>query len=189
VHAVYRFCRFGCRGGAERERGYGGSLSDEPSFLYNATAGRIQEFLVCRDSSTVSCHLSLGYVCMLRIGNTGDAVSAIMSYRSISKREDCNKPSHQGRIQLQALWEANNGVKPQPLLEAQSSSSCGRCSRDENVRLPSLRLCPPRSCLMKHQHSTHTVAALIVSVLRVINGPRCDSFCVFACYSEVPLRL
>jgi hypothetical protein len=51
------------------------------------------------------------------------------------------------------------------------------------VRLPSLRLCPLRSCLMKHQHSTHTVAALIVSVSRAIDGPHCDSFWVFACYS------
>jgi hypothetical protein len=34
--------------GAERERGCGGSLSDEPSFLYNATSGRIQEFVVSR---------------------------------------------------------------------------------------------------------------------------------------------
>jgi hypothetical protein len=46
-----------------------------------------------------------------------------------------------------------------------------------------------RSCSMKHQYSTHTVAALIVSVLRAINGPHRDSFCVFACYSEVSLRL
>ena len=175
--------------GAERKRGFGGSRSDEPSFLYNATAGRIQEFVVCRDFSTVSCHLSLGYVCMLRIGNTGDAVSAIASSRSLSKRVDCNKPSHQERIQTQALLEATNRVNPQTLLKAQSSSPCGRFSRDENVRLPSLRLCPLRSCLMKHQHSTHTEAALIVSVSRAINGPHCKSFGVFACYSEVPLRL
>jgi hypothetical protein len=46
---------------------------------------------------------------MLRIGSTGDAASAIASYRSISKRADCNKPSHQEGFNLKPFGGQEQG--------------------------------------------------------------------------------